>query len=208
MNALHAPAGRRPDRRGFTLLELMISASIFSTLAYALTQAVRMADRSHATVTHVASTSRALGKATAKLQRELKSAQVATMTVTETLDGNHEVTFLHPVTVAGDPVWGVRDKRLGPTAAEQNKLDWQLRYTVRDEQLGAGQSERHLLRQVLDDAGVVQLEDRLLRDLTDGPTPPGFTIVQNGDVWEITLTTAGEGVGDGRESVFQVRPRN
>ena len=83
--------------------------------------------------------------------------------------------------------WGVYDRHLGGDEAAWNRADWSIRYTV----VAGDDGDRLLVRQVLDDMDVVQRQTTLASDLRrTGPDPTGFRVTDQGDVWEVVITTA------------------
>jgi type II secretory pathway component PulJ len=205
-----ARASRRPSRAGFTLVEALVSVSIFSVVGYALAVALDVGHDSQRTVIRIAEDDRSLRESTRKLVDELRSTAEATITVTVLPDGNHELRLMQPIDVAGVAEWGVFDRTLGPDAASQNQAGWWIRYTVRDDPGGGAAAEKQLVRQIVDENLVVQRERVLAQGLRDGDdVPPGFSVVQQGDVWEVSFSTEGETEGTtGIREVFHVRARN
>lgn len=198
------------SRAAFTVLELTIAAGIMGVLGYSLSLAVKMSRDSQRTVTRVARESRSTRDSIAQLIQDVRESTNAGIVVTVLADNNHEVTLQQPIDVGGAMVWGVYDRDLGPTAAEWSRQDWFVRYTVRSVVGPTGAQVRQLVRRILDDGLAVQREEVLVEGLRSGnDVPPGFRIVQVGDVWEITLTTDGENANSsGQLSEFHVRPRN
>jgi prepilin-type N-terminal cleavage/methylation domain-containing protein len=197
-------------RSGFTLLEMMISVSIFAVLGYALLTAVDIAHDSDATVIRISSEDRSVRTSTTSLLDELRSTSDANITVATLADGNHRVRFTVPVTVAGVLGWGVYDRSLGHTPDDQNKVGWSLQYTVRSVTGTDGKPTRELVRQILDAAGSVHSETVLVRGLRSGTqTPAGFKVVRSGDLWEITLSTNSTADHSAvLRTVFHVKTRN
>jgi hypothetical protein len=208
MNRAGLSASR--SRAAFTVLELAIAAGIMGVLGYSLSLAVKMSRDSQQTVSRVARESRSTRESIAQLIQDVRESTNGRITVTVLADNNHEVTLQQPIDVAGAMVWGVFDRTLGPTDAEWSRQDWFVRYTVRSVVGPTGAQMRQLVRRILDDGFVVQREEVLVEDLRSGnDVPPGFQMVQAGDVWEITLTTEGESANSsGKLSEFHVRPRN
>lgn len=195
----------RSARAGFTLLEVMVAIVVFLAVGYGLTQAVGLADRSHGLVTRGSTLNASMRDTTGRLRSELQLASASRMTVETLPSGSHQLTMLQPIEVGGAPAWGVYDRRLGQDEESRTQPDWQVRYTVRTDAAG----ELELVRQVLDAAGVVQLQKRLLSDVRDGSNgEPGFQLVDAGDVWQVTLRTQGEGERDAATQTFDVRLRN
>lgn len=200
----------RSGAGGFTIIEVMISAAIFSVVGYTLASAFIMGAGAQQSVTRIASTNRSLRQSGGFLMDELRATGDAQITVTPLPDGNHQLDFMVPIDVAGVATWGVHDQGLGPTPALQNRQGWTLRYTVQNVALGAGAVDRQLVRQLLDTNGDVQRQKVIARDLRSGAAvPPGFSVVQIGGIWEVQITTQGEAQGaSGRETSFHVRTRN
>lgn len=191
-----------PNRRaGFSLLELTIATMIFLVVGLALKDTVLMADRSQSAVFEGAKTNRELRAASRRLARELRSARGSLLTVETLPNGCAQATFMTPIVVGGNDDWGVEDDFL---TGGQPQADWSLRYTVVDD------GDRRLIRQVLDDAQVVQDQQVVLAGLSTDPNTPGFTLAQTGDVWEVALVLDGQGDDDetGKQLDFHLRMRN
>jgi len=198
------------SRSGFTLLEMMISLTILAFLGYCLLIAVDVGHDSQQTVQRITAEERAMRRSTTSLVDELRASRDASITITPLADGNHQVRFQMPIEVAGVPDWGVFDRTLGPDEATQNRVGWSLRYTVRIVPDGNGGVDRQLVRQILDAAQAVQRERVVATGLlSGGDVPPGFTMVRQGDIWELTLSTEGHlGGAGGTRAIFHVRTRN
>jgi hypothetical protein len=188
----------------------MVSVALFAVIGYALSVAVSVGNHSQRMVLNVASEDRELRAATMTLMRELRMSSDATITTTALPDANTELTFRMPMDDAGAASWGVFDRTLGSTWALQNRVNWSLRYTVRDVVSPNGAINKQLVRQILDDLGVVQREKVMAQGLRPGgAAPAGFRVAQVGDVWEITLSTTGRSEGQaGIRTVFHVQTRN
>lgn len=203
---LLATSRRRPCR-GYTLLEVLISTSILAMLGWALADAALMAESSHSAVESGTSSNRALRKATALISSDLKGARSSTLALTPGLGGNSQLIIEQAIEVGGNPAWGVHERRLGPTVAQQSREDWTLRYAAVDTGAGA-EIERRLVRQILNETGDVMLEDTVLRRLAAGGIQGGFVVAPTGGVWEIALRTIGGTQGNEKFVRFQVRTRN
>jgi hypothetical protein len=203
-------ASIRTRRAGLTLVESMVGITLFAILGYALSVAVSISNHSQQMVINVSAEGRDLRGTTQTLMRELRSTADGRITITVLPDFNHQVDFMMPIDVAGAATWGVYDRSLGPDAATQNRLDWIVRYTVRDVISANGNVDKQLVRQIIDDLGAVQRTKILATALRPGGVAPaGFRMVRVGAVWEITLTTNSQGEGQaGIRTVFHVRTRN
>jgi hypothetical protein len=130
--------------------------------------------------------------------------------VTTLADGNHEMTFMQPIVAGGVMGWGVFNRAYGPDPEDQNKEDWQIRYTVESIPLGDGDFNRRLVRQILDEESEVQEQEVVIEGLRSGlQNPPGFSVIEVGDVWVVNVHTVGpheNSTGKGAE--FHVRMRN
>lgn len=201
---------RRRGAAGFTLLETLIAASIFSIVGYTIAAAFTLGTGTQRTVAQIAGSNQSLRKASSALTDELRATSDARITVTPMVGGNDQLDFMLPIDVAGAATWGVHDAQLGATPALQNRLNWSLRYTVVGIPDGEGGVVRQLVRQILDTAGAVQRQNVIAHNLRSGADdPPGFSVAQVGDVWEIGVATNGQGPGgSGRETSFHVRTRN
>lgn len=198
------------SRAAFTLMELTIAAGIMGVLGYSLSLAVKMSRDSQQTVSRVARDSRSTRESIAQLIQDVRETADARIVVTTLGDNNHQVQLQQPIEIAGVLGWGVYDRNLGPLEADWSRADWFVRYTVRNVVGPTGAQVRQLVRRVLDDGLVVRREEVLIEGLRDGnDVPPGFRMVQVGDVWEITLATDGVNANSsGKLSEFHVRPRN
>jgi type II secretory pathway pseudopilin PulG len=198
--------GHSRTRAGFTLVEIMVSTVIFMSVAWALKDTVLMADRSREAVFDRATSNGNMRDASRDLAREFKAAQASTMTVTAGAYGNSDVTVQHPIKVGTLDTWGIEDPRIAGGAPQAG---WSVRITVQDITLG-GEVVRRLLRQVLDDGGLLKRQEVLLAGLSLDPATPGFTVIQTGDVWAVTLALQeqGETDRDGRKLDFHFRTRN
>lgn len=196
----------RPLRRrsaGFTLVESVVGLTLLSVVGYALLLAAQVSHNSRRVVMDVAEEDRALRAATSLLIDEFSSSSDATLTVAQLADGNHRLRFQLPIEDGTPAGWGVVERGVPESG-------WSVQYTVQSAVLGSGEVRRELVRQIVDDLGAVQRTDVLVEGLRTGAEdPPGFRVVQNGAMWELTLSTAGQtdGTGGIRE-VFHVRTRN
>ncbi|MCK6448511.1 MAG: prepilin-type N-terminal cleavage/methylation domain-containing protein [Planctomycetes bacterium] len=196
-------------RRGYTILELLASLTIFAVIWYSLAIAIRTGVRAERAVAEQGEANREMRRSVGSLTDELRWSNESTVTVATLADGNHSLTFMQPIQVGGNQDWGVYDKSLGDDEDEQNRPDWQIRYTVVSANVG-NDTERRLVRQILDDDGDVQKQTVLATRLNDGVgAAPGFQATKSGDVWVLTLSTAAiEGTSEASSEVFHVRTRN
>jgi prepilin-type N-terminal cleavage/methylation domain-containing protein len=200
---------QRVRRSGFTLVESMVAITLFAVLGYALAVAVSIGNHSQKMVLNVASEDRGLRSATMTLMQELRATQDSSIALFDLPDANTRLTFQMPIDNAGVAAWGVYDKSLGATAALQNRVGWKVRYTVRDVTAVGGRVDKVLVRQELDAADAVQKEKVLIHGLRPGVAPEGFKVVQQGLVWQVTLSTTSQGEGQaGIRTVFHVQTRN
>lgn len=203
------PRSHSSTRSGFTLVEAAVSLGIFATLGYALVVGMSVAHDSEATVMRVRQENQELRWSTLGLVDEMRTTSDSRITVTTLADGNHQLVFMVPVVVVGVDTWGVYDRSLSTVVAGQSKADWTLRYTVRDA-VAAGGTTKELVRQVVDDTQVVRRERVVATDLCSGQAgAPGFRVVKNGEIWELTLSTNGAlGSASASTVVFHVQTRN
>jgi len=177
---------RNPSRAGVTLIELMVTVSILALVITATMETIGTGAASSRSVTTGVRENADLRDSGKRIGQELRSAGGGRFDVVVLGDGNHELTFQVPVTVGGVAGWGVYDRHLGGDEADWNRVDWSVRYTV----VPGDDGERLLVRQVLDDADIVQRETTLSGDLRAGnANPAGFQVVDQGDVWEVVITT-------------------
>jgi hypothetical protein len=200
----------RTARSGFTLLETAIAAGIFTVVGYSVAEAVRMGNHSQATVIEVAAGDRSLRAATSSLVDDIRTSSDAQINIATLADGNNQVRYMVPITVAGAPAWGVYDPTLGPDAATQNRANWSIQYTVRTVLGTNGGPDKQLVRQILDDTLAVRKEKVIIDWLRTGVSvPPGFKMSKVGSVWQITLSTLGSSASTtGISAVFDVHTRN
>jgi hypothetical protein len=201
---------RKSTRSGLTLIESMVGVSLFAVIGYALSVAVSVGNHSQRMVMNMASEDRSLREATMTLMKELRTTADSTIAVVALPDNNSRLTFQMPIDVGGAASWGVFDRTLGPDAATQNRANWSMRWTVRDVVAANGTVNKQLVRQILDDAFAVRKEKVMAQGLRSGAAAPaGFRVAQQGDVWEVTLSTVGQVEGQaGIRTVFHVSTRN
>lgn len=196
--------------RGFTLLEYTIALVVVMTLGYSLVLTLGVGHLMERTVIQVAEENQAFRKAVNTLTEELRTSRDSTVSIQTLADGNHQIRFMMPIVVGEVTSWGVHDRTLGSDPASQSVPGWSVRYTVRDQATGNGTAVKQLVRQILDAALVVRKETVLATGLRSGAVnPPGFRVVRNGAIWEVTLTT--EGLVSEKTmlgGVFHVRTRN
>lgn len=194
---------------GFTIVEVAIATAIFAVLGYVLMASTEMGLNSQEAVSTMVERGKAMRSSRSSIGSELKTTSDDTMTVTTLADGNHELSFMVPITQGGTNTWGVYDPSWGPDEDDQNRENWQIRYTVGSWTVN-GTPTRSLIRQVIDEAGDVQEKELVASGLKKGTTqPPGFSVLAAGDMWEIQINKenhAGEASGEGVS--FYVRTRN
>jgi prepilin-type N-terminal cleavage/methylation domain-containing protein len=196
----------RSRRAGFSLVELTAAIAVFGIVGYTLAGSVGLAKRAQTTVSRTVDTNVAVRDASSRLRAELKATGDARIALATLGDGNHSLTFQVPVEVAGAEGWGAYERRLGPSEAQQNLVDGQLRYTV---ETAPNIGERRLVRQVLDNTGAVRRSEVLVRGVAPGgANAPGFAIDAVGDLWRVRITRAAREGGAARTEEFHVRTRN
>ena len=208
----HSVARRVPKghQAGYSLLELTFALSIFVALSLSLVTVVNMSRDSHEAVQSGVALNEELRTAVGRFADDLKSTRDANINVVALADGNSQVTFQCCLEVGGAITWGVQDRNLGNTDAEQIRPGWSLRYTVESVVDATGYTNRSLVRQIVDAGGAVQWEDVVAEGLHDGnATTPGFVVQQAGDMWEVSFATDGHATNtNGRQVVFHVGTRN
>ncbi len=194
---------------GLTLIEFAVSSAIFSVLALAMAGMLEVGSASEEGVVTNSGRNRGIRRVQAFLVRELRASSDSKITVGSTPGGNSILTFSYPVQSGGSTGWGIRDKSLGSTSDERNKIGWQVRYTVIPK-IENHRINRVLVRQVLDTSLKVRATRILARHLRPGTvTPPGFKVVKTGNVWKVVISTLGDKDGSGRRTAtFQVLARN
>ncbi|MEM7305767.1 MAG: hypothetical protein AAF682_03810 [Planctomycetota bacterium] len=199
----HVPASRRS---GFTLLEVTMSAVLFTIMTYGLTSAMQLSFGSRNAVEAVASESRTLRSTARALTAEMKLASDSRISLETLDDGNNQLTFQLPVVVGGNLGWGVPGSQIEAAGAGDEE-SWKLRYTVDAvADNGADGINRRLLRQVLDGDDLAIEEEVVAENLRSGNgVDPGFRVAKTGDVWEIKITKTSN---LGRQAVLHVSTRN
>lgn len=200
----HRLAGLRRNA-GFSLLEVTLASSIFMIIGYVFASAITMGTSSQRLVMQSAEDSESLREATSALRSELKITNDDMVGVTALAGGNHQLAFQVPIELGGAVLWGAEHEDIGPDPIE----GWQVCYTVNEEVVG-GETERTLVRQILDDEGNVQVEEAVVSGLGSGAEDPaGFQVQKSGDMWVVTLSLEGQMEGvRGRSSEFHVKTRN
>lgn len=201
------PVIRDRARAGVTLVEMMIAVSILALVVTATMETLGTGAASSRSVTTGVLENSSLRESGRRISQELRSAGGGRFDVAVLPDGNSELTFQVPVTVAGVAGWGVYDRFLGGDEASWNRVDWSVRYTV----VPGDDGDRLLVRQLLDELDVVQRQTTLSRDLRrTGANPVGFEVVDQGEVWEVVITTASAGAigGDAGGMKLHVRTQN
>ncbi len=195
-------ARRVPARaRGYTIVETVVAATIFSVVGYALLMAVRLGAGSQQEVIRVATESQSLRESIRALTVELRQTNDSQITVTALGDGNSELTFRHGIEIAGNYTWGVHDTSLGTDVEAQTKEGWSVRYSV-TESVADGVTTRQLVRQLLDEDGALQQEDVLVRGLCSGTADsPGFLVEDGGAVWVLTISVENKANNKGSKSM-------
>lgn len=195
---------RSRSRAGVTLVEMMIAVSILALVVTATMETIGTGAASSRSVTLGVTENASLRASGKRISQELRSAGGGRFDVAALPDGNSELTFQVPVTVAGVAGWGVYDRRLGGDEAAWNRFDWSIRYTV----VQGDDGDRLLVRQVLDELDVVQRQTTLSRDLRrTGANPTGFQVVDQGEVWEVVITTASAAVVGGEAGGMKLHVR-
>ena len=195
--------------RGLTLIEFAVSSAIFSVLALAMAGMLEVGSASEEGVVVNSGRNRGIRKVQSYLVRELRASSDSRITVGTTPGGNSVLTFSYPVQSGGSIGWGIRDKSLGSTSDQRNKIGWKVRYTVIPKAKNH-RINRVLVRQVLDSGLKVRATQILARHLRPGTaTPPGFKVTKTGRVWKVVISTFGDKDGSGRRmATFQVLARN
>ncbi len=202
------PAPQR-SRRGVSLLEVLVAASSFAVVAWALVMGATTMRGSHTAVMRGASRNRELRASVQQLERELRASRDDVITITKVPNTNDQLDFQVSLEVAGAPTWGAEFLDPNQTPPLQPMAGWSVRYSVQEAVVG-GSIRRSLVRQILDVADVVQDETTVATGLRAGTDDPrGFEIVQNGDLLIVTLSFEGWTTGAGqRTAEFHVSTRN
>lgn len=202
----------RPQRSGFSLIEMVAASSLFMIVGYVFVVSVDMGSKSRELVMSSSEENRSVRSASTNLVQEIQISTEDEITVTTLPDGNSEVTLRVPIEVGGELQWGTEADELAydPQAGIDHNPDWSYRYTV--EAVGA---EKQLVRQILNDQLVVQEEEVLVEHL-DTDDEPCFQVVKTGAMWIVEIAARGksnvvsghESRTKGRRSEFHVRTRN
>ncbi|MBI5361890.1 MAG: prepilin-type N-terminal cleavage/methylation domain-containing protein [Planctomycetes bacterium] len=189
---------------GFTLLEVLVALTLFSALGYGVMLAIGTGRDSNRAMDEVADEDRGLRAASTALADDLRASNEAHVVITEQPDGNHAVQLQIAIESAGALTWGVHERALGSTSADQDRVGWSVRYSV-----AVGASGKELRRSVLDAADAVQRSSVLARGLNDAAGAPGFRLVREGAVWAVTLASKGVHAGQpSTRTIFHVTNRN
>ncbi|MDF1837639.1 MAG: prepilin-type N-terminal cleavage/methylation domain-containing protein [Planctomycetota bacterium] len=191
---------------GFTLLEVILAIGVFSVIGVGLTQGVKIAETTQVSVSSESGHNRSMRDSVSLLRDELKTCQDSSIDIELRSNGNHQLTFMVPVESGLGTGWGVYDRKLGNTTDDWNRVGWELRYQVKENQQGIP----CLVRQVIDGGGTLQRETEIVSHvLAYGQQEgPGFSVTATGDVWEVTIRTkTGEGQA-ARTETFQIQTRN
>ncbi len=196
----------RSPTGGFTLLEVIISITVFGVIGVGLSQGVKIAETTQKSVSSESGHNRNMRDSVGLLRDELKTCQDSSIELEISPNGNHQLVFQVPVDSGLGTGWGVYDRKLGNTSDDWNRVGWKLCYLVRENEQG----QSCLVRQIIDGGGALQRETEIVSHvLTDGQEEgPGFSVTATGSVWEVTLRTkTGEGQAT-RTETFQIQTRN
>lgn len=194
---------------GFTLVEVSVATAIVAILAFALVSTLQMGDHTIDTVQDVTEVNAESREVMRRLIEDFQVTNDSRITVQVLPDNNHQVTFMMPIELSGNLTWGVFDEGLGANPDQQTQENWKVRYTTFNVIEPDG-INRQLVRQILDLTDTVQLQETVVEYVRNGTdNPPGFQMVKNGDMWEVTLSTFGEEADDPANVLdFQVWARN
>ena len=200
------PFKRTNGASGFTLIEVILSVSIFGVIGMGLSQGVHIAESTHDSVSSETGHNRDMRDSVGVLRDEFKTCQDSSIEVVTTVDGNHQLVFQVPVDSGIGTGWGAYDRKLGSTSAEWNRVGWKICYVVRNNNQGVS----CLVRQIIDGGGDLQRETEIVSNvLVNGqPEGPGFSVNQTGDVWEVSITTKAGSGHAARTETFQIQTRN
>lgn len=195
---------------GYTLLEVAIAGALMSILTYSLVVASSLGNNSYEAVERATANTREVQEVSESIKQEFKTTNEDNIDIVVLADGNHQVTFQHPLILGGALGWGAYDTSWGPSDDDKNQPGWWIRYTVQTIVNADGDAERCLVREVLDEAFDVQEQDTVATDLRAGNgANPGFQVNQTGDVWAIEMYMEGLLEGSlGAGAMFNVRIRN
>jgi prepilin-type N-terminal cleavage/methylation domain-containing protein len=187
--------------RGFTLVELAASMAISAVVLMAVIGLIRISQGGAQMSSAMTSSWGDIRRSSGTIADDLSQCSATHMTLL-TASGEQQLTVQRPLgTTAGVTDWGVCDP--SQSLANRMRLGWFVRYKV----VTTG-GERHLVRQLLDSALVLQSEQVMVRRLRAGSAnPPGFKVAANGAMWTVTLSVTGSG-GAAETLSFDVTLRN
>ncbi len=200
----------RTGQSGLSLVEMSIAMSCMALVGYLLSMTMQVSTMTHTTVMQSVSNLESLRNGTGSLRSSLRSASASVITVTTLDSGDSELTLQEPIVVGGEELWGVYELDLGTDDATRTRQNWSIRFTVDIVPEEDGGQRHDLVRQVMDDLGVVQLAETLIWGLYQGDAgDPGFQVLNVGEVWETVIQTAGvTNNTKGQSTVFHARTRN
>lgn len=190
------PRHSRPGRRGVSLLEVVLAATLFTGIGYVLSLSMRASDQSYGTVASSVEANAEIRAFTVLFTDELKGARQASIAAADN-GGFSTIEFQTAIESAGGgPTWGAFERGLDVDEANCSQAGWSVRYGVEQAQDGTNE----LVRSIVDDVGAVQHTRTLAAEVTE------FSVNEVGDVWVVGLTTQGnEGT---RHEEFDVRTRD
>ncbi len=202
-NRYAAPSlgARSGNRKGMSLIEVILASTMFTGVGYVLSMGMRASDQSFDTVVNSSEANKDLRDLTAVFVDELKAAQRSTIEVTQQA-GFSQLEFCTAIAgTGGNPAWGAYDREISIDESECSREGWSIRYGVDAPTQGTmTQGNASLVRSILDVDGTVQHSTTLAENVTH------FSVTEAGDVWVVELTTQGkEGI---RNEEFDVRTRD
>jgi len=185
------------SRAGISVVEMLLAVTVFSGIGYVLTMTLSASESTHDTVERTAEMNRSVRETIRSMSDELRAARAASVVVDD-VGGFDRITFQTAIEGAapGVPAWGAYERDLDLDEALCHRAGWSVRYVADP---GAAQPPA-LVRQVLDDVGVVQHTEVLLDAVT------AFEVTATGDLWAVQFTAVVDGTT--RIEEFDVRTRD
>jgi hypothetical protein len=195
---------------GFSLVEAATVGVVMTVVLIVLMSLMQVNRDGSRMIVRQTKATEALRKAADVVEADVMQSGSSRMTVGALADGNHALTLQMPASVtAGVVTWGVRDPSLGDDDATRARDGWFVRYTVVTA-LEGGRTVRNLVRQLLDGTLALQRQTVLMRDVrSGGAAQPGLRVVQNGMLWNVTMSVEAVRQGESGTSLsFDCWPRN
>jgi hypothetical protein len=204
---------KNSQRSGMTLVEVAIASLSFAVIGYILSTSMEVGVRTQETVSETVTSLDILREGAGDLRSTLRTAKDDSVELTQLASGDTQMTLQQPLTVGGTLTWGIYDTHLGSDTDDNTQVDWSVRYTVvsvADPSNSSTGVRNDLVRRLLDAAETVQFEEVIVPGLFQGgSTDPGFDVQKVGDLWQVSIQSAGKfNNTKGPSTNMQVRARN